>query len=89
VTGGAGIVLYGSEWGVDSGGAVALLGLGLEFQVTPALVVGGSIAYRPMLFRGWTDSAGQRRADEFAGFGIAHLASLEIGVELRNPLPRW
>jgi hypothetical protein len=89
VAGGAGIVLYGSEWGVESGGGVALLGLGLEFQVTPALAVGGSISYRPMLFRGWTDSAGQRRADSFAGFGVAHLASLEIAVELRNPLPRW
>lgn len=88
-TAGAGIVLYGSEWGVDTGGAVVVLGLGVEFQVTPVLAIGGMIAYRPMIFRGWTDSAGQRRADEVAGFGLAHLASLEIAVELRNPLPRW
>ena len=86
---GAGVVLYGSEWGVESGGAAALLGLGLEFQVTPALAIGGSISYRPMLFRRWTDSAGQLRADEVAGFGVAHLAALELAVELRNPLPRW
>ncbi len=86
---GAGLVLYGSEWGVDTAGGSALLGVGVEFQVTPVLAIGGMFAYRPMIFRGWTDSAGQRRADEFAGFGIAHLASLEIGVELRNPLPRW
>jgi opacity protein-like surface antigen len=89
LAGGAGIALYGSEWGVETAGGAALLGLGLEFQVTPALAIGGSVAYRPIVFRGWTDSAGQRRADVFAGFGIAHLASLELAVELRDPLPRW
>ena len=66
-----------------------MLGLGVEFQVTPQLAIGAMLAYKPMIFRGWTDSAGQRRADEFAGFGAAHLVALEIAVELRNPLPRW
>lgn len=84
-----GLALYGNEWGAETAGAVGGLGLGFEFQVTPELVVGGSLAYRPLLLRAWTDSAGQRRADSIAGFGLAHLASLELGIELRDPLPRW
>lgn len=84
-----GLALYGDEWGAETAGAVGGLGLGFEFQVTPELVVGGGLAYRPLLLRAWTDSAGQRRADSIAGFGLAHLASLELGIELRDPLPRW
>ncbi len=86
---GAGFALYGDEWAAETAGAVGALGLGLEFQVSPELVVGGALAYRPLLLRQWTDSAGQLRADTLAGFGLAHLISIEIGVELRDPLPRW
>jgi hypothetical protein len=85
----AGFALYGDEWGAETAGAVGSIGIGLEFQVTPVLLVGGALAYRPLLLKGWTDGAGQERADALAGFGLAHLVALELGVELRNPLPRW
>ncbi len=81
--------LYGSEWGAETGGLVGALGLGIEFQLTPELLVGGAAVYRPLLLRSWTDSAGQRRADNIAGFGLASLASIELVVELRTPVPRW
>ena len=42
-----------------------------------------------ILLRGWTDSAGQRRADRYLGFGLAHVVALEVVVEVRDPLPRW
>jgi hypothetical protein len=86
---GLGAVLYGSEWAVDTGGVVASIGGGLEYQLSPSVVVGGSLAYRPLLVRGWTDSAGQRRADRYLGFGLAHLVGFELVLEIRQPLARW
>lgn len=86
---GVGAVLYGTEWGTDTGGVSAFLGLGAELQLSRATVVGAALGYRPMLFRGWTDSAGQRRADRFLGFGLAHSVVLEFVLEVRQPLPRW
>lgn len=86
---GAGAVVYGNEWGVDTAGAVASLGIGGEFQVSRTSLIGGALSYRPMLLRAWTDSSGQRRADAFLQFGMAHLVALEITLELREPLSRW
>lgn len=85
----AGGTLYGNEWGSDTGGIVAFLGAGLEFQVSATSVVGGTIGYRPTVFRRWRDSAGQVRADDLFGFGVAHLVSGELTFEVRDPLPRW
>lgn len=89
LTAAAGLALYGNEWSADTAGAVGALGVGVEFQVTPAFVLGGALVYRPLLLREWTDSAGQERASALAGFGLAHFVALELGVELRDPLPRW
>ena len=86
---GFGAMLYGSEWGADTGGVTAALGGGLELQLSRTAVVGAALGYRPFIFRGWTDSAGQRRADEYLGFGMAHGAFLELTLEVREPLPRW
>jgi hypothetical protein len=86
---GLGAVLYGSEWGVDTGGVVATLGGGLEYQLGPGVVVGGGLAYRLLLVRGWTDSAGQRRADRYLGFGLSHLVGFELVLEIRQPLAQW
>jgi hypothetical protein len=85
----AGGALYGNEWGFDTGGIVAFLGGGFEFQVSGATVVGASLGYRPLVFRRWQDSAGQVRADDLFGFGIAHLIAGELTFEVRNPLSRW
>ncbi len=86
---GLGAALYGTEWGTDTGGVTAFLGVGAELQLSRATVVGGALGYRPILFRGWTDTAGQRRADRFLGFGLAHSVVLEFVLEVRQPLPRW
>jgi hypothetical protein len=66
-----------------------MLGPGVELQVTPDLAVGCALYYRPMLFRGFTDTTGLRRADRALGFGVAHVVGLEFTVELRDPVARW
>ncbi|MGC4092108.1 MAG: hypothetical protein QM756_30345 [Polyangiaceae bacterium] len=86
---GAGLALYGSEWGASTAGLVATLGLGVEFQITQATVVGCAPMYRAFLLRNFTDSAGQHRADSYFGFGLAHFVGLELVFEVREPLPRW
>lgn len=85
----AGGALYGNEWGFDTGGIVAFLGAGFEFQVSGGTVVGAALGYRPVVLRRWKDSAGQNRADDLFGFGIAHLIAGELTFEVRNPLSRW
>ncbi|MEZ4224122.1 MAG: hypothetical protein R3B13_24450 [Polyangiaceae bacterium] len=86
---GVGGALYGSEWGADTGGFAASVGGGFELQLSRTTVVGAALGYRPLVFRAWTDSTGQRRADEYFGFGMAHAAFLELILEVREPLPRW
>lgn len=85
----AGVAVYGNEWGFDTGGLVGCIGIGLEFEVSRTTLLGGGLGYRPIVFRRWTDSAGQLRADESLGFGVAHVLVLEVHFELREPLPRW
>lgn len=87
--GGGGVALYGNEWSSETGGITTFLGLGFELQLSRTAVVGVAGAYRPFLFRGWTDSANQRRADRYLGFGLAHVVALELVFEIRDPLPRW
>jgi len=89
LTSGLGAAFYGDEWGTDTGGVTTFLGGGLEFQITQSTVIGAALVYRPLLLRGWDDEAGQRRADQFLGFGLAHLVALELVMELRDPLARW
>jgi len=87
--GGLGAALYGNEWGTETGGVVSFLGGGVEYQINRRTVIGAALAYRPLLLRGWTDKAGQRRADQLLGFGVAHIVALELILEVRDPLPRW
>lgn len=89
IDGGLGAVLYGNEWRAETFGVTPFLGAGLEFQISETAVISPALCYRPMLLRGWTDSAGQKRADRYLGFGFAHIVAIEIAVEIRNPLPRW
>jgi hypothetical protein len=86
---GAGLALYGSEWQAETGGLVASLGAGLEFQITQSTVVGCAPMYRAFVLRNFVDSAGQRRADRYFGFGLAHFIGIELVFEVRDPLPRW
>lgn len=82
-------VLYGNEWGSDTGGILAFLGIGIEYQVSRTSVVGAVVGYRPIVFRRFQDRAGQIRADEVFGFGFTHMVGLELVFEVRDPLPRW
>lgn len=86
---GVGAVIYGNEWGADTGGVAGMLGPGIEFAVTQDLSVGAALYYRPMVLRAYEDTTEQRRADNTFGFGTTHLVGLELIVELRDPLPRW
>jgi hypothetical protein len=86
---GAGLVAFGPEWGMDTGGLVVTAGGGAEFQITQSTVVGCAAMYRAFLLRGFTDSAGQQRADQHLGFGLSHFVGLELVFEVREPLPRW
>jgi hypothetical protein len=82
-------VLYGNEWGLDTWGWGSALGGGLEFQVTPSIVLNIALNYRQLFFRRWIDSGGQERAQGPLGFGLAHVIAFEFGFEIRDPLPRW
>jgi len=86
---GLGGCLYGNEWGVQTGGATTSLGGGIEFQASESAAVGAALAWRALLLRGWTDNASERRADRYFGFGLAHLITFELVLEIRDPLPRW
>ena len=86
---GVGAVIYGNEWGADTGGVAGMFGPGVEFSVTQDLSVGAALYYRPMVLRAYEDTTDQRRADNLFGFGTTHLVGLELIVELRDPLPRW
>jgi len=87
---GAGAVVYGNEWGVDTGGPLASLGAGLEYHVDESTAFGLGVNWRGLVFRRWTDSAdAQPRADRYLGFGLGHLIALEFILEVRDPLPRW
>jgi hypothetical protein len=86
---GVGVTAYGNEWGVDTGGIVGMVGPGVALQLSRTSLVGAALSYRPLVLSGWTDSAGERRADSFGGFGAAHMVALELTFEIRSALSRW
>lgn len=79
--GAAGVNVYGNLWGVDTGGAGASLGVGVEAQVGYAAAFGLSIGYRALGFTSFTDSADNSRAG-----GIAHVFGIDLSLETREPL---
>ena len=82
-------VLYGNEWGAETGGLTGYLGAGFEFEVSPSTVVGAAVGYRAILFHRWRDSAGELRANDAFGFGVAHMIGGALVFEVRDPLSRW
>ena len=86
---GFGAAVYGNEWNASTIGPTLSAGLGLEFQVTQSTVIGGGLSYRGFLLHRWTDSAGQERANDYLGFGLAHTIGFELTLEIRSPLARW
>lgn len=83
VTFGVGASAYGNEWGVDTGGAAASLGLGVEGQLSRTSLLGVALAYRPVFLDGWTDGSGAHRSASLVQF-----VGLELVIEQRSPTTR-
>jgi hypothetical protein len=80
---GLGGVVYGNEWGVETGGTMLFAGGGLQFEVSRKAVIGLGIAYKPSLIVGWTDTAGYQRPT-----GVAHFLGLDFQLEVRTETGR-
>jgi hypothetical protein len=87
--GGAGLGLFGNEWGVETLGPSLHVGVGVEYQASEAALVGLGLTWRGITFREWTDTTGQRRANDLLGFALSQWIAFEITLEIRKLLPRW
>jgi hypothetical protein len=81
VTGGAGVVGYGSQWALDTVGSMAFLGFGLEVEFSRSTLMSIMLSYRPMLLANWRDSATFEHPT-----GVISLIGLEIGFEQLVPI---
>ena len=81
VSTGLGLAGYGNEWGIDTWGPAAFVGLGLETQITRRTVVGVAVAYRLLYLQRFTDTSGASREA-----GIAQLIGLDFVLEQRDPI---
>jgi len=82
-TWGAGGVVYGNEWGVETGGGTFLAGIGAEVQLSRLAMIGVALVYQPVVLAGWKDTANYVRAA-----GVAQYLRLELQVEIRSELTR-
>jgi len=80
---GIGGMVYGNEWGVETGGASLLGSLGAEWQLTRLANIGMALVYQPMVFAGWVDTAQIER-----DLGLAQYLRVELQLELRSELRR-
>lgn len=89
LTAAAGFLLYGNEWSASTAGPLAAVGGGVELELSPSTTLGCIATYRLLVPRAWIDGAGVERANQFLGFGFAHVVGLELTLEVRDPLPRF
>jgi hypothetical protein len=82
-TWGLGGVVYGNEWGVETGGGTAFGGVGLEIQISRLALLGIGVHYQPIVFAGFTDTADYERDP-----GMAQYVRIELQFELRSELSR-
>ena len=82
-TWGVGGVVYGNEWGVETGGGSAFVGAGFETQLSRLVLLGMAIQYQPVVFAGFTDTANYERDP-----GLAHYFRIELQLEIRSELSR-
>ncbi|WP_394820830.1 hypothetical protein [Pendulispora albinea] len=78
---GIGLGGYGNEWGIDTGGPLGFLGVGVELQITRRTVVGIAASYRALYLSSFVDSSETRREG-----GVASLFGLDLILEARDPL---
>jgi hypothetical protein len=83
VTWGVGGAVYGNEFSVETGGALAFGGIGVEFQLSRLIGLGASLNYQPMVFAGFVDTAAFDR-----DAGLAHFFRIELQLEIRSELSR-
>ncbi len=76
-------VTYGNEFSAETAGAVLRAGAGVELELSRFALLGLALSYEPMVFAGFTDTAGQRRETD-----LAHFLSFELVIELRTELDR-
>lgn len=76
-------VIYGNEFSAETGGVSTFAGAGVELEITRFAVLHLNVAYNPMLFIGFEDTAGQDRTT-----GVAHFVHMDLGIELRTELGR-
>ena len=81
ITGGAGAVGYGEEFGLETIGGMAFLGVGLELQLSRTQVMAFIASYRPILLLTWQDTARLNRPT-----GVLSMVGLEISLEQRVPI---
>jgi hypothetical protein len=89
VTAAAGFLLYGNEWSASTAGPLAAVGAGVELELSPSTSLGCILTYRLLMPRKWVDGTGVERANQFLGFGFAHVVGLEFTLEVQDPIPRF
>ncbi len=82
-TWGLGGVLYGNEFGAETGGGTAFGGLGLEVQLSRLAVLGLGLHYQPVVLVEFDDTAGYHRDS-----GMAQYLRFELQLEIRSELSR-
>ncbi|HHH11324.1 MAG TPA: hypothetical protein ENK23_04540 [Sorangium sp.] len=82
-TWGIGGVVYGNEWGVETGGGTLFGGVGFETELSRLALLGLAVVYQPVLLAGFTDTAQHARP-----LGLAQFVRVELQFEIRSELPR-
>jgi hypothetical protein len=82
-TWGLGGVLYGNEWGAETGGGTAFGGIGMEVQLSRLALLGLGLHYQPVVLVQFDDSAGYHRDS-----GMAQYLRFELQLEIRSELSR-
>jgi hypothetical protein len=86
---GAGVHIYGNDWGADMAGGLLTVGPGVEFELSAKAVVGCMAMYRLLIPKSLHDGTSDPLAGGPLGFGLAHVFGLEFELEVRDPVPHW
>jgi hypothetical protein len=78
---GLGLAGYGNEWTMDTWGPTAMIGGGVECELSGGALFGLSLVYRPVFLRSFVDSSTLAHEG-----GIAHFIGVELALEARDVL---
>jgi hypothetical protein len=85
-TGAVGVAGYGDEWAIATWGPQALIAVGIEIQSQSGPIISFSLGYHPMYLKSFEVSGGATGTDPTRGPGLAHMISLDVALEARDPL---